>query len=133
MSGTQEQSADFNGAVVDKMSTLIGYPKLARMMNLSSDTAIFRRFGELNMLNLLRLQAELHDMEHELQEIRHEDAESNDQVRMDYVKDFRLMRDSADTHDSLQYDLLVRIGKTLEAYSESSTPFLMECTLTGDR
>lgn len=44
-----------------------GYPKLARLMACYPETAILRRFGELNTINILRLQAELQDMEHQLQ------------------------------------------------------------------
>jgi hypothetical protein len=101
----------------DETPTLQAYPKLARMMSLSSETAIFRRFGELNLINLLRLQAELHDLEHQLQEIREEDYRSKDPVRQGYVCDFRLMKDWVEQGDSLQYDLLISISKKLEEYS----------------
>ncbi|KAF2229072.1 hypothetical protein EV356DRAFT_456550 [Viridothelium virens] len=117
MSSAQGPSASAVDAIGNEKLAPVGYPKLARMMSFSSETTIFRRFRELHMLNLLRLQAELHDMEHELQEIRREDAESNDPVRMDYAQDFHLMRDSADTNDSLQYDLLNRIGQKLKDYA----------------
>ncbi|CAD6594008.1 MAG: hypothetical protein ASARMPREDX12_007936 [Alectoria sarmentosa] len=69
------------------------------------------------MINLLRLQAELHDLEHQLQEIRDEDAQSGDPVRSSYTMDFRLMRDWKETGDSLQYDLLVSIGEKLQQYN----------------
>ncbi|KAL2011660.1 hypothetical protein VTN00DRAFT_4378 [Thermoascus crustaceus] len=94
-----------------------GYPKLARLMASYPETAIFRRFGELNMINILRLQAELQDMECQLQEIRNEDAQSNDPIRQSYVKDFRLMRDWVENGDSLQHELLVSIGEKLREYN----------------
>ncbi|MCJ1403440.1 hypothetical protein MMC11_006663 [Xylographa trunciseda] len=96
---------------------LSGHPKLAHLMSVSSQTAIFRRFGELNMLNLLHLQAELYDMEHRLREIRIEDTHSKDPVRASYGNDFRLMRNWRETRDSLQYDSLVKIGKKLTEYN----------------
>jgi hypothetical protein len=94
-----------------------GYPKLARLMSISPETAIFRRFGELSALNILRLQAELHDLEYQLREIREEDVQPKDPVRVGYENDFRLMRDWAEEGDSLQHDLLIAIGKKLEEYS----------------
>lgn len=97
-----------------------GYPKLARLMASYPETAIFRRFGELNMINILRLQAELQDMECQLQEIRNEDAQSNDPIRQSYVKDFRLMRDWIENGDSLQHELLVSIGEKLREYSKET-------------
>ena len=97
-----------------------GYPKLANLMSRYHGTRIFRQFGELNALNLLRLQAELQDLEHQLQDIREEDdfAKSQDPVRSLYVTDFRLMRDWKESGDSLQYDLLVSIGEKLREYSK---------------
>jgi hypothetical protein len=46
--------------------TLKGYPKLATLMGDFPDVAIFRRFGTLTMLNLMRLQAELIEIEEKL-------------------------------------------------------------------
>ena len=112
-----EGSADAILDAVQEKHNSDGYPKLARLMSLNAETAIFRRFSELNMINLLRLQAELHDLEHQLQEIRDEDAQSGDPVRSSYTMDFRLMRDWKETGDSLQYDLLVSIGEKLQQYS----------------
>jgi hypothetical protein len=93
-----------------------GYPSLAGLMHSSSDIAIFRRFGELNMLHLLRLQAELQHMEFELQKIREEDAMSNDPIRECYAKDFAAMRDNEEIGDSEQYEQLVKIGTKLQEY-----------------
>jgi hypothetical protein len=94
-----------------------GYPSLAELMHSNPDNAIFRRFGELNMLHLLRLQAELQYMEFELQKIRDEDAISNDPIRECYVKDFLAMRDNEEVGDSVQYEQLIKIGTKLQEYS----------------
>lgn len=95
-----------------------GYERLAQLMSRTLETAIFRRFRALSITNLLRLQAELHDMEHELAEVRSDDAQSGDAVRKGYIYDFRSMRDWKETGDSLQYDLLVAIGEKLSEYSK---------------
>ena len=117
-----EQARQENGDDEPKQG-LIGYPKLARLMMQSPETAIFRRFKDLNMMNLLRLQAELHDMERQLQEIREEDAQSRDPFRSSYATDFRLMRDCKETGDSLQYELLLTIGEKIQEYSIESYTF----------
>lgn len=96
-----------------------GYPKLARHMAYSLDNAIFRRFGQLNILNLLRLQAELQVLEKQLEDIRMEDIESTDPIRKTYSKDFCSMRDNEETGDSEQHDQLILIGKKLDEYSET--------------
>lgn len=121
---SQDKNPNMDGdepAVVDQR-LYDGYPKLARLMGSYPAMAIFRRFGDLNMLNLLRLQAELQDLEHKLQEIRDEDdfANSKDPIRTAYVTDFKLMRDLKDDGDSLQYDMLVSIGEKLQEYSIDS-------------
>jgi hypothetical protein len=48
---------------IDESEEITGYAKLAKLLSLEPETAILRRFEELNMPNILRLQAELHDME----------------------------------------------------------------------
>ena len=116
INNAQEGLGDLRDTASEKQE-LVGYPKLAKLMSDASETAIFRSFKELNMMNLLRLQAELHDMEHQLQVIRDEDAQSGDPVRVSYALDFRSMRDWKETGDSLQYDLLESIGAKLEQYS----------------
>ncbi|OCL00017.1 uncharacterized protein K441DRAFT_627195 [Cenococcum geophilum 1.58] len=93
-------------------------------MDSEPETAIFRRFGDLTISNLLRLQAELHDLEHQLEEVRDEDARSNDPVRTKYASDFRLMRDWAEDGDSLQHDLLDSIGTKLQEYHAALTQAL---------
>jgi hypothetical protein len=46
-----------------------GYLKLAYLMALAPEVAIFRKFGLLNVLNLLRQQAELQDLEEKLKDV----------------------------------------------------------------
>lgn len=96
-----------------------GYADLSKLMNENPETAVFRSFRELNMITLLRLQAELHDLEYQLRDIRDEDSQSGDRIREDYVRDFRLMRDYKEEGDSLQHDILVAVGEKLREYSES--------------
>jgi hypothetical protein len=43
-----------------------GYPSLARFISTSADGAVFRRFTELNVRNLLYLQSELYSLEEKL-------------------------------------------------------------------
>ena len=137
----EQAQSDSTPSTAPEKQHFTGYPKLARLMSRAPETTIFRRFNELNLINLLRLQAELQDMEHQLQQIREEDAQSSDQVREFYVTDFRLMRDWRYTGDPLQYDLLVSIGNEIQDYSPTPCPlleiglvrliFLRQCTIAG--
>jgi len=56
-----------------KMSDDQGYPKLAIPMGIYPENAIFRRFGWLSTLNLMRLQAELAQLEEDLKGCQRED------------------------------------------------------------
>ncbi|KAJ4213265.1 hypothetical protein NW759_011107 [Fusarium solani] len=95
-----------------------GYPKLAKLMGDSPETAIFRRFRQLNMLHLLRLQAELHSMEDELKEVIQEDQQSDDPDRKDYSRNFFLLKHCAEQgKDFEQYELLQQIGEKLSEYN----------------
>lgn len=97
-----------------------GYPKLAGLMAVSAPAAIFRKFGELQMINLLRLQARLQNLEQEYQDIRTEDLASNEPGLASLIKDFRQMQDMAESDDgeSEQYDVLKKIQVALKEYSQ---------------
>jgi hypothetical protein len=82
-------------------------------MSTFPENAISRRFSELNVLNLLYTQAEIHDLEQQVGNIRLEDYESGDLSRMTYAQDFRSIRDNKVEGDSEQYDQLVELGKKL--------------------
>ena len=99
-----------------------GYPKLAREMDRISEFAIFRRFEYLNMLNLLRLQAELVDLESELQVIQQQD-EMAAGVRKDYSVDFYLLFQSKEMRGhNLQIEILEKIGQKLQVYCKDNIP-----------
>jgi len=104
-----------------------GYPSLADFMSRSPEAAIFRRFRSITLLNILRLQAELQDMEEELGEIIFEDATSGNQVRERLSHDFKAMRDFQHTvvHDeqSVQYEQIENIGNKLHKYSILLLPY----------
>ena len=94
-----------------------GYPKLAALMGSHQETAIFRRFGTLNMLNLLSLQAELTDLEVQLHDIIKRDETSGDSDRMLYAISFRELRAHAKDGDDLHWQTLLDMRAKLQEYS----------------
>ncbi|KAJ3946128.1 uncharacterized protein N0V96_004484 [Colletotrichum fioriniae] len=68
------------------------------------------------MMNLLRLQSELQDLEQQLEDTREEDRNSTDPIRKEYEFSFRVMKQYAEDPDSIQYELLLEIGNKLEEY-----------------
>lgn len=82
-----------------------GYLKLANLMSVQPETRVFRRFGALALLNILRLQAELQDMEGELEAIIADDASSGNRGREECSLDFKLMHDYLETEDQEQVSL----------------------------
>jgi hypothetical protein len=78
------------------------------------ETAIFRRFGSLNMLNLLSLQAELVDLQVQFRDIWIEDETSPDDSEKQFSTYFRVLRKSEDSH---QFAMVLDIRKKLQAYS----------------
>ena len=69
------------------------------------------------MLNLLSLQAELTDLEIELQNIRDADEVAEDPARNLYAIDFHEMRMRGDERDDQQWQMLLRIREKLQEYS----------------
>ena len=83
-------------------------------MGRTPEFAIFRKFQSLNMLNLLRLQAEIQKLEEDLADIQEEDETSGDGERMQFAGDFLALRESEGTENSLQYEKLLRLGSVLQ-------------------
>jgi uncharacterized protein DUF6594 len=104
-----------------------GYWKLAQFMAKSPNHAMFRGFNALSMLNLLRLQAELQELEDELQDVFQEDRASQDGTRNKYGRSFSHMRAMAETSDTRQLTLLATIEDKLDKYRKLSAlcPFLV--------
>ncbi|KAH7400198.1 hypothetical protein BKA64DRAFT_744839 [Cadophora sp. MPI-SDFR-AT-0126] len=101
-----------------------GYPKLADMMAQYSQTAIFRRFRSLNLFNLLRIQAELVELEDRLRE----SFKSNENGTPILLQDFFEMGSCKD------YDLTELLGKiefTLEKYNKTLLELSKVATLTS--
>ena len=98
-----------------------GYPRLASLMGAHPEAAIFRRFGSLNALNLLHLQAELTHLESELYRQAKADAESGHFERSLYDRDWQTLSQSATAKDANpeQWKLLLQVRDKLRQYSES--------------
>lgn len=93
--------------------TAKGYPRLAQLMGGYADVAIFRRFGTLNCLNILSLQAEILDLEDRLKDRIETDDRSSDAAVRELAEDFYALRKS----DGEQKRLLKLIRPKLKEYS----------------
>jgi len=65
-----------------------GYHEIAELMARYPATAVFKRFGFLNALDILYLQAELARLEKELLEISRKNRDSTDQFKQRYFQGF---------------------------------------------
>ena len=92
-----------------------GYHRLADLMGHYPEAAVFRRFGALNMLNLLSLQAELVDLQVQFRDLWAEDDVSTDLSEKQFSTYFRVLRNS---ENSLQYEKLLEIRQKLQQYSK---------------
>ncbi|KAL9083394.1 MAG: hypothetical protein Q9165_008544 [Trypethelium subeluteriae] len=93
-----------------------GYPQLAKWMGLRSETAIFQRFGFLNKLNLLHMQAELKNLEKKLEKAQRRDSQSHIEEERLYSADFYFLNDT-ECGNNEQLDLLKDIRVKLEKYN----------------
>jgi len=98
-----------------------GYAKLAAFMGAHPETAILRRFGTLNMQNLLYLQAELINLENALHKQAKEDFESGHPERSIYASDWETLRDSTTEKDGnpAQWNLMLQIRERLKEYNQA--------------
>jgi len=89
-------------------------------MGAHPETAIIRRFGSLNALNLLYLQAELTNLENTFHQEAKANQESGHLDRVLYARDWESLRDSVTDEDSnpAQWNLMLKIREKLVEYSE---------------
>lgn len=93
-----------------------GYPRLGTLMGANPALAIFRRYGFLNVQNLLHLQAEINELEKELQEIALEDRCSNSGERQYFSREWWKLA-QAQGADSLQWRKCLELRLKLNEYS----------------
>lgn len=94
-----------------------GYEKLAHFVTTNRGLELYRRFGWLQTLNLLYLQAHLTDLEAQLRNTIEEDLQSSDTDRTDLVLSWKaLERSKEDPALNIQYNLILEARKTLDAY-----------------
>lgn len=96
-----------------------GYARLSHLMGTYSEFAILRRFRDLNMQNLLYLQAEIIHLEEELRKAVSDDARYAQ--RHYYPYDWWSLAhgddDESDDEPSEQWRLMLEIREKLENYS----------------
>jgi len=96
-----------------------GYTRLASFMGTHPESAILRRFGFLNAMNLLHLQAELTCLENDLRSAAKADSESGHEARILYDKDWQSLYNSLTAEDGnpTQCNLMMKVREKLNEYS----------------
>lgn len=112
-----------------------GYPRLASLMGAHPEMATFRRFGSLNALNLLYLQAELVDLENKLLKQAKTDAESGHFEPSIYHRDWQTLSESMTTEDGnpTQWHTMLEVRDKLKEYSESIESFAVASGLWAEK
>jgi hypothetical protein len=94
-----------------------GYRRLATFMAEVDDVVIFRKFQKLNILNLLRLQAELAALELSYEAACDSDDNSTNIKEQGFTQSFYELREHGNISPGSQLELLDRINETLAKYS----------------
>jgi hypothetical protein len=106
----------------DPLNNLVaGYPRLSGYIERIPEVAIFRRFAALNTRHLLYLQAELVQLQNELEAIELEDKQSGDEKRQKYCVDWYWLKDSMHSSDAVkkkQWNLMQIIAAKLKEFSK---------------
>jgi hypothetical protein len=103
-----------------------GYTKLAKLMAHHGEMGIFRQFKILNFKNLLFLQAELVELERELDQLSAADQAAQHPTRPLYQKHWRLLSESEHDGNDEQWRKVLQIRKQLKEYSMYSLPIYEE-------
>jgi hypothetical protein len=94
-----------------------GYAKVALLMGTHREYQIFRRFRDLNLQNLLYLQAEITHLEAELQKIAEENLEHSG--RRYFAHDWWSLSQGENDGDSDQWEVVLDIRNKLGQYSKT--------------
>jgi hypothetical protein len=89
-----------------------GYQKLAYLMGKDPEVAIFRKFGWMSTLALMKLQAELAEKERELQQHQQKDEQNSSNP---YPTSFKIGYGESKPR---QFEILEESEKLLRAYSD---------------
>ena len=84
-------------------------------MSANPEKAILRRFGDLNLQNLLYLQAQIMELEEELYEVAKID-------NVEYTRDWTRL---ANAEDDRQWDIVLQLRKALCEYSTPGSVTLL--------
>ncbi|PMD33863.1 hypothetical protein L207DRAFT_498390 [Hyaloscypha variabilis F] len=95
--------------------TIEGYPQIAQFMSEHKELGILRRFGELNMLTLLHLQAELMHLEEAYSRLSEADEKSSSRAYRS--RDWWSLTQLDCNGNREQWDLLLQIRETLDKYN----------------
>jgi hypothetical protein len=93
-----------------------GYPALARVM-VYPGMSMFKKFAELNMRNLLYMQAEILDLERELHIVAGMDNTSSQESVKEFATSALALRSSAEGGNGSQWELVLQIREKLKKYS----------------
>ena len=103
---------------MENSQRLIGYPRLAAMMNKTPGSAIFRRFGDLNIQNLLYLQSEISHLLEDYGDMAREDYESGDSPRKHFSTEWIKLASSSGSACK-QWQQWLKIRSKLGQYSQT--------------
>jgi hypothetical protein len=93
-----------------------GYHTLASLMGRDGEYAIFRKFSSLNMLNLMRYQAELLDLEEQYKSTLWTNEKGSNDIPLAY--NFKELNESKSGQKRVLDDIRVKLNE----YSESFLP-----------
>ncbi|KAF8245504.1 hypothetical protein K440DRAFT_555769 [Wilcoxina mikolae CBS 423.85] len=113
-----------------------GYPSHAQFISTSADCAVFRKFTELNVRNLLYLQTNVLDLEaqlylHDKNDVEAINAKSVDCGEREYAaKSYLHLKRGQQAVDQMRYELILRIRQSLKVYIMTTDPLnrrVMQC------
>jgi hypothetical protein len=108
-----------------------GYQRLGEYMAWDPNQAVFCRFRAANMFTLLLFQAEIAELEEQLDDAIAKDDRSGDaeKRRYRYCKDWARLREVG--QDSVQWEKVMELRGKIAAYSKITTQFLRSRSSAG--
>ncbi|KAL4867944.1 hypothetical protein BDV12DRAFT_197804 [Aspergillus spectabilis] len=100
-----------------------GYDKLAALIASDKGLSILRSFKHLNAKNILYLQAEIVNLDSEMQEIIEKDATSKEGHRADFASSVKLLKSGNEGLPSEQWAKWTELRELLERYNTATLQY----------
>ena len=112
-----------------------GYARIAKFMGRHPESALVSQFSDLNMQNILYLQAEIYGLREDLRQIEEQNSNASSEINRSFSNDWYLLAHTEESDGSdRQWQIMKELRPLLREYSKHLEELKeMDARMTLDR